>query len=354
MKKVETYIMKTVLQSILVILALLLVLQIFILFVNQMGDMGRGNYHLPVVLEFIILRLPYELSMSFPIICLLGCLIGLSVLANHSELVILRASGISIADVIRIVALAGVGLVLVVMLLSETFIPKLMFKANTIKLEALNQGQMLRQSQALWFRNKQNFWYVALVDNPKYLQDVTVFRKNAEGVLESMQHFPSLIWQNHQWLAKSSEKSIFKQTKMYRESFENIFLDDLPLNPSFFKHIEQTPDEMRLLDLWLRIKQLKREQDIAKEELIFWQRLLEPLNTLLMMLLAIPCIFGPLRSSTMGAKLIVGIALGFSFYILNQMFGFMSQVYQVPPFIGAVLPLVLFAFIGCFLLKRTY
>ena len=354
MKKVELYIMKTVLQSILMILSLLLVLQVFILFVNQMGDMGKGNYHLPVVLQFIGLRVPYELSMSFPVICLLGCLIGLSVLANHSELVILRASGISIADVIRIVAIAGIGLVLVVMLLSESFIPKLMFKANTLKLEAINQGQMLRQSQALWFRNKQNFWYVALVDNPKHLEDVTVFRKNAEGVLESMEHFPVLNWKNHQWFSEFSEKSIFRQTKMYRESVKDFYLKDLPLNPNFFKHIEQTPDEMRLIDLWQRIKQLKREQDIAKEELIFWQRLFEPLNTLLMMLLAIPCIFGPLRSSTMGAKLIVGIALGFGFYILNQMFGFMSQVYQMPPLIGASLPLVLFACIGLFLLKKTY
>lgn len=354
MKKVERYVMKTVLQSIMLILSLLLVLQIFILFVNQMGDMGKGNYHLPVVLEFIGLRLPYELSMSFPVICLVGCLIGLSVLANHSELVILRASGMSIADVIRIVAIAGIGLVLVVMLLSELFIPKLMFKANTIKLEALNQGQMLRQSQALWFRNKQNFWYVSLVANPRHLEDITVFRKNAEGILESMEHFPVLNWENHQWFAKSGEKSIFRQAKMYRESVESHYLSDLPLSPGFFKHIEQTPDEMRLIDLWQRIKQLKREQDIAKEELIFWQRLFEPFNTLLMMLLAIPCIFGPLRSSTMGAKLIVGIALGFGFYILNQMFGFMSQVYQMPPLIGASLPLILFAFIGLFLLKKTY
>ena len=110
---------------------------------------------------------------------------------------------------------------------------------------------------------------------------------------------------------------------------------------------------MSMMSLWQRIHQLNKQHNVAKEELIFWQRLLQPLNTLLMMLLAIPCVFGPLRSSTMGAKLMTGIALGFGFYILNQMFGFVSQVYQIPPLIGATTPLLVFTVFGLMLLKRS-
>ena len=58
-------------------------------------------------------------------------------------------------------------------------------------------------------------------------------------------------------------------------------------------------------------------------------------------------------SSTMGAKLMTGIALGFGFYILNQMFGFVSQVYQIPPLIGATTPLLVFTVFGLMLLKRS-
>ena len=98
---------------------------------------------------------------------------------------------------------------------------------------------------------------------------------------------------------------------------------------------------------------INKQQNIAKDELIFWQRLFQPANTLLMMLLAIPCIFGPLRSSTMGAKLVAGIALGFGFYILNQMFGFVSQVYQIPPIMGATIPMLIFGSLGIVLMSRT-
>ena len=354
MKKIHSYVLVTVLQSIFLIFSLLLVLQFFILFMNQMADLGRGGYHLKESLEFVFLRLPYEMSICFPIICLLGCLVGLSVLANHQELLIIRSSGLSISDIIRIVGLAGIGLMLMVMILSEIFVPKFIYKANNIKLESLNNGQLFRQAQSLWFRHRENFWYVTEVVNPYELKDVTMFSKDEENHIHSIEYYKKLIWKEGQWVALDVEMTYFsRENQMSRYQAATFDKVNLPLGPKFFKHIERNPDEMSIQSLYHRIRNLKAHQDVSKEQLIFWQRLLQPLNTLLMMLLAIPFIFGPLRSSTIGAKLIVGIALGFGFYILSQLFGFMSQVYQIPPFLGASFPLVLFSILGGFLLKKT-
>lgn len=345
--------MQTVLQSIFMILISLLALQVFILFVNQMGDLGKGNYHFAQAMQFVFLRLPYELSICFPVICLMGCLVGLSVLANHGELVILRANGLSILNILRIVATAGIGLIVIMMVLAECFVPRLMFKANNLKLEAINEGHLLRQFQSVWFRNQDNFWYISALNSPYELRNVTLFKKNSLGVLQSIVFYPQAQWNHGQWLVNSYENTYFVNDKVGHQAFQGQQKLELPLTPKFFKHVEQSPDEMSLLSLWQRVHQLKKQQNIAKDELIFWQRLFQPANALLMMLLAIPCIFGPLRSVTMGARLVVGIALGFGFYILNQMFGFVSQVYQVPPVIGAVMPLMIFGCIGMLLLTRT-
>lgn len=354
MKKAHRYVIATVLQSIGIILSILIVLQIFILFMNQMGDMGRGAYHFKQALVYVLLRLPYDLSNSFPIVCLLGCLVGLSILANHSELVILRASGLSIADVIKIVAVAGIGLVVLVMLLTETFLPKMIFKANNLKLEALNNGQLFRQAQSLWFRHQDNFWYVAGVADAHELRDVTVFSKDKNNHIYAIENYQKLLWKDGQWVGVSAEMTYFsKNHKMSRFQADMLDKIKLPLGPGFFKHIQRTPDEMSIRNLYHRIQHLQAHQDMSKEKLIFWQRLLQPFNTLLMMILAIPFIFGPLRSSTMGAKLIVGIAMGFGFYIINQLFGFMSQVYQIKPFVGAILPLIIFSLIGAYLLRHS-
>jgi lipopolysaccharide export system permease protein len=72
-----------------------------------------------------------------------------------------------------------------------------------------------------------------------------------------------------------------------------------------------------------------------------------------MMILAIPFIFGPLRSSTMGSKLLAGATLGFSFHIINRIFGPVSQVFQLPVEIAAFGPTLLFAILGIYLMKRV-
>ena len=72
-----------------------------------------------------------------------------------------------------------------------------------------------------------------------------------------------------------------------------------------------------------------------------------------MVFLVIPCIFGPLRSATLGLRMIVAVAMGFGFYILNSFFGPMSIVYQFPPFLAATLPSLLFLCAGIILVKRV-
>ena len=71
-----------------------------------------------------------------------------------------------------------------------------------------------------------------------------------------------------------------------------------------------------------------------------------------MMMIAIPFIFGPLRSSTMGSKLLAGAAVGFGFNILNRFFGPLSHVYQWPPFLAAIIPTCIFALLGVYLMRR--
>lgn len=352
MKKVDRYLMLTVFQSISLILLCLLVLQVFILLVNQMNDLGRGDYHFIQALQFVCYRIPYELSVSFPVISLLGVLLGLSHLATHGELGILRANGLSILNIIWIVARVGISIIVLAMLVTEFFVPQMMRKANTLKLEAINQGQLLRQAQSMWFRHHENFWFFAEVYTAADLRQVTVFNKDAQGNIRSITYYPQILWQHGHWYARQVQKTYFNQQEIAREQQAQQTMVRLPLDPDFFKHVEQNPDEMSLSTLWQRVYRLKNEQNIAKEELILWQRLLQPWNALMMMLLAIPCIFGPLRSSTMGAKLLTGIALGFAFYIFNQMFGFISQVYQFSPILGASMPLIMFSMIGGLLFYR--
>jgi lipopolysaccharide export system permease protein len=72
-----------------------------------------------------------------------------------------------------------------------------------------------------------------------------------------------------------------------------------------------------------------------------------------MMVLAIPFVFGPLRSSTMGAKLLLGASVGFGFHLANRFFGPLADVLHWPPELAAILPTSVFALIGLYWMGRV-
>lgn len=124
--------------------------------------------------------------------------------------------------------------------------------------------------------------------------------------------------------------------------------------PLVLKVTTNDPDEMSLKELgrYLRL-QKQNHQRTFQYELAYWQRIIQPLATIVMMLLAIPFIFGPLRSSTMGSKILIGAVIGFGFHLLNRLFGSLSQVMQWPIPLLAIGPTVICALFGYYLMRRA-
>ena len=90
----------------------------------------------------------------------------------------------------------------------------------------------------------------------------------------------------------------------------------------------------------------------SRYELAFWRKVTQPISIAVMMLMALSFIFGPLRSVTMGARILSGVIAGFTFYISSEFFGPVSLVYQIPPVFGAVAPSIVFFGIAVMLLRR--
>ena len=129
---------------------------------------------------------------------------------------------------------------------------------------------------------------------------------------------------------------------------------DVSVKPKILTISSIEPDEMTLRELNRYIREQKlNHQNVHNYQFAFLQRIIQPLTTMVMMILAIPFIFGPLRSSTMGSKLLVGAAVGFGFHILSRFFGPLSTVFQLPPELAALGPTVLFALLGLYLMRRV-
>ena len=352
MKLLEAYIAKTVLASIGLVTLMLTGLQLFILFVKQLGDLGRGGYGIVQATWFVFCQLPYQVYLFIPMASLLGCLIGLGMMANHRELVVMRAAGMSIWQVTLSVFKAALIVIVVVAVLGETFVPQLTRFANDKKITAISNGQTLRTSKGMWLRVQNDFITIGTVLSNTKLRHVYQFRFDASHHLQLSRRVDKIEFKEGVWRAVGVRETLIRDTHTEIRDIP-VMNWDVAVKPAVFGIGNSEPDEMTLHELRQYIRAQKAtNQQVLNYQLDYWQRIFQPLTTLVMMMIAIPFIFGPLRESTMGSKLLVGASVGFGFSILNRFFGPLSQVYQWPPIYAAIVPTCLFALLGIYLMRR--
>ena len=353
MRLLDGYIAKTVLSAIFLVTLMLAGLQIFILFVSQLGDIGKADYGVWQAARFVLLQLPYQIYLFFPMASLLGCLVGLGVMANHSELIVMRASGMSIGQVTWAVLKASMALVLLVTLLGEWWIPQLMHKANDYKTQAITHEETLTTAQGIWLRYKGDFISIARVTKDHTLHQVYQFHFDEHRHLRRVRKIERIEYHHGKWRAFNVAETQLQHKTTKARHYESIPWN-IALKPAVLRVSGSEPDEMTLHELrqYLRAD-VNGQRTAFHYQLAYWQRIIQPFTTVVMMLLAIPFIFGPLRSSTMGSKLLMGATVGFGFHILNRFFGPISQVLQWPPELAAVGPTFLFAGMGFYLMHRV-
>lgn len=353
MKILDRYIAKTVLGSIGLVTLMLVGLQIFILFVDQLNDLGRVDYGITQAAFFVLLQMPYQVYLFFPMASLLGCLIGLGILANHSELVVMRASGMSIGQITMAVLKASIVLIVLVTALGETVVPYLSHYANDYKTAAVSGGQTLRTSKGSWLRYGNDFISVGLILPNNILNNIYQFRFDSHHHLKMSRFIAEARYTPTGWIAYNVQQTDFEADKTKAQTFASLPWD-VSVKPKILTISSIEPDEMTLQELNRYIREQKRNhQNVHNYQFAFLQRIIQPFTTMVMMILSIPFIFGPLRSTTMGSKLLVGAAVGFSFHIFSRFFGPLSTVFQLPPELAALGPTFIFALLGLYLMKRV-
>ena len=353
MKIITKYLGTTIIVYTSMVLLLLLGLQAFIEFMREFPNIGTEYYGIKQVLIYVPLMLPSDVYQLFPMAGLLGCIIALGLLAAHSELIILRTSGMSLANITIVVTKAAIVLITIMFAIGEGLAPLAQNLAIKNKTIAMSKGQTLLTQQGTWVRSDDNFIHVSFATKNNELQGITRYEFDANRQLKTASYAESGVYQNGKWLFKNIKQTIFTATKTTSATFP-AQVWDLTLNSRLIGMAQIDPDQKSLLQLYSYINHRKQNGlNTISYEFIFWQRIFTPLATLIMILLAVPFVFGPLRNTTMGLRMLVGVMLGFGFYIFNQFVGSISIVYQIAPIFAAILPTLLFAIIGSIILVKT-
>ena len=135
----------------------------------------------------------------------------------------------------------------------------------------------------------------------------------------------------------------YKESMLYTSQLTSEKLDVVSVEP----------ESLSFSGLWSYLSYLEQnEQDTSTYDLALWRKVMQPFTIAVMLLVALSFIFGPLRSVSMGARIIMGVVTGLVFHLSNEIFGPIVMVYNVPAVLGAAMPSVLFIGIASYLLQR--
>jgi len=348
---VTKYIARNVISSMLIVLLVLVGVQSFVQLAAQLQDVGKGDYSWLHAIAFVPLMLPSDVYQLVPMAALLGSLLGLGRLASHNELVVLRTSGMSKWQLVLAVWRVALVALLLVTLIGEGLAPYTRNFALRMKTTALTQGQTLQTAAGTWVRDGQNFIHINKINAKNEVTGVTRYVFNQQHQLLLASFAKRGIFQHHNWTFYDVKQSRLTPEKVITEHLR-IQHWPLRLDPQHLQLSEVDPHQQTLWQLFDYLHFRRRSGfGIGEFAYVFWQRLMQPLTTLVMILLAVPVIFGPLRNGNMGVRIVSGVLLGFGFYILNKFLAPFSIVFQLPPMLAALVPALIFAMMGALLLR---
>jgi len=350
------YLGKTIVKFIAIAAFLLLGIELLFSVVNELRVLGTGDYQLKNMFQYLALIAPQKIVKMFPVSALLGTLLGLGSLANHSELVVMRAQGLSILNIIGILLKTGLLLVVIMWGIGEIIVPYLEYKAESQKALALNVGLALETKQGIWMRDGQDFVHIRGIHLDGRLEGITRYQFDKTLRCEKISYAAQGYYRDHHWMLYNIEESQFNNTipaTITHQHWEQKKWDSV-LSPSMLTVVgAKNLEKLSLRGLWKTIQYRKSNHLETKVvELIFWNKIAQPFVSLLMIIIAVPCIFGPLRQAAMGLRLLTGLSLGFSFYIFVQVFSHIMVSELFPPVIGVFLPILIVFIVALLSIRR--
>ena len=354
MNTLDRYIGKSILGSIFATLLTLVGLSAIIKFVEQFRSVGKGTYDIWQAVAFTGLTIPKDIETFFPMAALLGALMALGNLASRSELVVMQAAGFSRFKIGMAVMKTALPLVLLTMVIGEWGIPQTEQFARDMRARALSGGSMLSMKNGVWAKDGNNFVFVRRVTDDAKLNDIYIYTFDQNRNLTELKHANQASYSEDEskWTLRQVNHSMIskdeiKTSNRLSEKWETN------LTPDKLGAVSLRPTSLSISGLYNYISFLRETgQDVSRFELTFWRKIFQPVSVGVMMLLALSFIFGSLRSVTAGARIVTGICFGFLFYVVNEIFGQMSVVYNMPAVFGALMPSLLFIVMIWWLLSR--
>ena len=352
MRKLDSYVMRTVGGAMLLVMVVVLSLDLIFAFIAELDD-AKAEYQTLQALWYVCLTLPRRIYDYLPLGAFMGCLVGLGAMASSSELTVIRAAGISIRRIVWSAMKPTLVVVLIGLLIGEYVAPPFERLAQSEKAVAQGANRNIASADGIWHREGDTFIHLNAVQPNGVLHGVSLFEFNDRRSMETATFAERALYQGDHWILQNVTMTRFNEIDTERETHQTLRWDT-GLSPDVLSVLIVKPENLSVTGLYTYASYLdEQELSSANYWLAFWKKVLMPLGTAVMVLVAISFIFGPLRSVTMGFRVFTGLIVGLLFKYMQDLLGPMSLVFGFNPVIAILAPIAVNALVGALLMRRA-
>jgi LPS export ABC transporter permease LptG/LPS export ABC transporter permease LptF len=361
----DEYVIREFLNTFFLVLAGFVVLMLVFTFFDLVGDILRNHIRMSTVGGYLINQTPSMLYQIAPLAVLIAVLVTFGVLNRNSELIAMKATGISLYRLVIPIFFISAILAVTLFMFDQYYLPQANRKAEALRniIKGLPPQTVLHPENNWIFGQPRpgepgRIFYYQIFDNERNeFANISIFEFDPSTFALSRRIFASRAvwdpridswrflngWQRDIGGANITEYRDFKQT-----SFAEIHED-----PSHFKKEGLQSQEMNFGQLESYIGDLSQSGfDTKRLRVALWHKLAYPLIAIVMAVLAIPFALSMGRRGSL-TGIAVAIAVALTYFVVDGLFGAMGNVNYLPAALAAWSPDVLFGLTGGYLLLRT-
>ena len=367
MKTIRRLIYGEVLVSIALVALGFLALFFFFDLVDELQYLGKNNglagagdtYQIRHALLYVGLLVPNHLYELLPISVLIGTIFVMSRLAQSSEYTILRTSGLDPWRAFKLLLGLGAFFVVVSFAVGDYLAPLTERSAQLLK--ARYQSRITVGQTGAWLKEKQSGnTFVANIKSltgKNEMQGVQIFEFDEKGLVVSTTQSPQARFgDGDSWILSDATRSQFDDstagqsasgtgasTARVRKEVLPTFRWPTEITKEMVSVALLKPERMGTLDLFNYIRHLDANGQTAQRyEIEFWKKVFYPLSCLVMVILALPFAYLHFRSGSIATYVFAGVMIGISFFLLNNVFGYIGNLRNWQPWLAAAAPGLLY------------
>ena len=334
-----------------------LALFMFFDLVDELQSVARHSeqgYQLPQALMYVTFKLPEHLYQLMPLSVLIGCIFVMARFAQSSEFTILRTGGLEPLNALSTLLRLGWLFVAITFLVGDYIAP--WADKQAIQIKASYQGHLTIGHTGAWLKENQQGRLFAInvrsFDGIQHMDNIRIHEFNENGQLQAITIAEQARIQPDSWMLKKvHHKRMTPPSKSTPSAYKSESFDQLlwptKISANMIAAAVLSPDRMRTWDLFRYMHHLSiNKQNSQRYEIEFWRKVFYPLSCLVMLVLALPFAYLHFRSGQIAGHVFMGVLVGISFSLLNNVFRFVGDLQKWEPWVTAATPSLIYCAIS--------